>query len=272
MHRNGKIARLPREIRQELNERLSNEEMAKPLVAWLNGLPEVQAVLAAEFAGVPIREQNVSEWRKGGYQDWVQHEAALEVAVRLGERAAHWREEGHPSMAETLVFWLMGQLLVATRYVNEAEGDKKWQLVNKMCTNVGKLQRIEQQARIWRLGEEGPAKQPHPMPRPESAQAREQWEKQEQRVSSPPGEVVVKEAASAGESGEHATFRTYEPPADAPLPSEAAAAETMRKARQQMAKWSDDQLARDGFNGGSGRKSVLTGRIKVQRPVLQAAA
>ena len=269
MNRNGKIARLPREIRQELNERLSNEEMAKPLVAWLNSLPEVQAILAAEFEGVPIREQNISEWRKGGYQDWLQHESALEVAVRLGKTAEHWREERHPSMAESLVFWLMSQLLVATRYVNEAEGDKKWQLVNKMCANVAKLQRIEQQARIWRLAEEASGKQPAPMPRPERAPDRDQ---REQHAAGQPGGAEVEDASSARESADHTTFRTYEPPADAPLPSEAAAAETMRKARQQMAKWSDDQLARDGYTGGSGRKSVLTGRIKVQRPVLQAAA
>ncbi len=39
------------------------------LVAWLNSLPEVEAILAAQFAGAQIREQNLSEWRKGGYRD-----------------------------------------------------------------------------------------------------------------------------------------------------------------------------------------------------------
>jgi len=34
--RNGKIARLPRAVRQELNRRLDEGEQGKKLVAWLN--------------------------------------------------------------------------------------------------------------------------------------------------------------------------------------------------------------------------------------------
>ena len=71
--RNGKIARLPRAMREELNRRLRDGEQGNKLVAWLNGLPEVKAVVALEFGGKPIREQNLSEWRKGGYRDWLAH-------------------------------------------------------------------------------------------------------------------------------------------------------------------------------------------------------
>ena len=45
--RNGKIVRLPREVRQQLNRRLQDGEQGKKLVAWLNALPEVQAIAAA---------------------------------------------------------------------------------------------------------------------------------------------------------------------------------------------------------------------------------
>ena len=43
MTRNGKIARLPLAIRQQLNQRLQNGELGQELVSWLNQLPEVQA-------------------------------------------------------------------------------------------------------------------------------------------------------------------------------------------------------------------------------------
>jgi hypothetical protein len=43
----GKIARLPRERREELNGRLQNGEVGRKLVEWLNGLPAAQAVPAA---------------------------------------------------------------------------------------------------------------------------------------------------------------------------------------------------------------------------------
>ena len=45
----GKIGRLPRAIQEPVNLRLENGERARTLVAWLNALPEVQAMLAAEI-------------------------------------------------------------------------------------------------------------------------------------------------------------------------------------------------------------------------------
>jgi hypothetical protein len=56
--RKGKIARLPLEIRTRLNQFPHNGERARSLIAWLNALPEVQAVLAHDFAGQPISECN----------------------------------------------------------------------------------------------------------------------------------------------------------------------------------------------------------------------
>src|SRR5580658_951731 len=74
---NGKIARLPVAIRQELNRRLLNGEPARQLVVWLNGLPEVQAMLAAHFQGQPIGEMNLSRWKNGGYLAWCDQQIAL---------------------------------------------------------------------------------------------------------------------------------------------------------------------------------------------------
>jgi len=70
MTRNGKIARLPNAIRNELNERLLDGERAVTLVAWLNGLPQVQAVMREVFEGRPVTEDNLSQWRNGGYLAW----------------------------------------------------------------------------------------------------------------------------------------------------------------------------------------------------------
>jgi hypothetical protein len=40
MTRNGKIARLPQEIREQVNRRLEDGEPGKQIAEWLNGLPE----------------------------------------------------------------------------------------------------------------------------------------------------------------------------------------------------------------------------------------
>jgi hypothetical protein len=84
MTHNGKIGRLPKSIQTELNRRLRNGEKGQALAAWLNSLPAVQAVLAAEFhGGKPIRQQNLSQWRKRGYLNWLRQQEALEITQEL---------------------------------------------------------------------------------------------------------------------------------------------------------------------------------------------
>ena len=87
MTRHGKIARLPRPIREQLNQRIDNGETGVHLVAWLNALPEVQSVLAAHFEGAPINEQNLSAWKQGGFVDWLRHQQAQEWVGRLVEES-----------------------------------------------------------------------------------------------------------------------------------------------------------------------------------------
>jgi hypothetical protein len=90
--RHGKIARLPFPIREDVNRRLREGVEGKMVVAWLNTLPEVRAILDGVFGGGVIREQNLSEWRKGGYRDWLEREERLELTVRLGEEVAELAE------------------------------------------------------------------------------------------------------------------------------------------------------------------------------------
>jgi hypothetical protein len=68
---NGKIARLPRAIRKNLNERLDRSEPGLQLLVWLNALPEVKQVVQKKFASAPINKQNLSNWRQGGFQEWL---------------------------------------------------------------------------------------------------------------------------------------------------------------------------------------------------------
>jgi hypothetical protein len=88
MTRNGKIARLPLSLREELNRRLCDGEQGKDLVDWLNNQPAVQEVLKKEFAGRPISEQNLSEWKQGGYEDWLQHQETRAWVQELASQSA----------------------------------------------------------------------------------------------------------------------------------------------------------------------------------------
>ena len=69
MTRTGKIARLPRALREQVNCRLLDGQPGTEIVAWLNELPEVKDTLARDFGGRPVSEQNLTDWKQGGYQD-----------------------------------------------------------------------------------------------------------------------------------------------------------------------------------------------------------
>lgn len=84
--RNGKIARIPWKIREELNRRLQNAELAAPILEWLNSLPDVQQILSTLFDGKRVTRQNLTEWRYGGYQEWLRHQSRQESIQRVVEQ------------------------------------------------------------------------------------------------------------------------------------------------------------------------------------------
>jgi hypothetical protein len=84
----GKIARLPKHIRDQLNRRLEENHPTEGILPWLNALPEVQKILAAQFDGAPISHRNLSNWRLGGFQRWLQNQGPLAQLKQLGEDAS----------------------------------------------------------------------------------------------------------------------------------------------------------------------------------------
>jgi hypothetical protein len=106
MTRNGKIARLPLAIRQELNQRLQDGQKARQLVPWLNSLPEVQAVLAAEFNGIPITERNLSRWKAGGYRSWEQDQKAREGLASFLEEAGGLKAAAQEGLTDRMVVFV----------------------------------------------------------------------------------------------------------------------------------------------------------------------
>ena len=87
INRNGKIARLPRALRDRINLALYNRYPAKDLAQALNQMPEVKAVMAQSFSSRPLRPQNISEWKQGGYRDWLHHRQILEQQSELAADA-----------------------------------------------------------------------------------------------------------------------------------------------------------------------------------------
>lgn len=153
MTRTGKIARLPRALREELNGRLQNGAQGKRLVAWLNAVPEAQAVLKAEFGGRAISEQNLSEWKQGGYREWQAHREALERAGELAASASELTGKAG-AMADHLAIVLTSRYVAAlAEWDGDLEGGngQKLRVLRALCQDVVELRRGDHSAARLKL-------------------------------------------------------------------------------------------------------------------------
>jgi len=138
----GKIARLPLAIRTELNQRLQNGEPGKPLLQWLNGLPEVQAVLAAQFDGHPIVKMNLSRWKQGGYLSWEAEQRALAAAAGLAEQAARLHGAVKDDLAENMIFVLTARMAVELERLDTLpDGEQKSKIWRELIGSLILLRR-----------------------------------------------------------------------------------------------------------------------------------
>ena len=113
MTRKGKIARLPQTIREQINLRLQDGVGGKQIAEWLNTLPEVTGLMAAEFDGQPINQINLCHWKLGGYRDWHAQQEALQAVSRFGADAPEISNSTGGQLADQLVVCLMARIAVA---------------------------------------------------------------------------------------------------------------------------------------------------------------
>jgi Protein of unknown function (DUF3486) len=147
--RNGKIARLPREIRHQLNERLERSEESPKILPWLNALPEVVEVIKEDFDGAPISKQNLSEWRQGGFQEWLARRELREDARDLAECAQDMAEQVEGVLADaaaTVLAARLGRLMANWDGEVDEKFEAKSRVLNRLCRSVVQLQRGMHQA------------------------------------------------------------------------------------------------------------------------------
>jgi len=152
--RTGKIARLPKAVREQLNRRLQDGEPGKRLVEWLNTLPEVQEVLRADFGGRPISEQNLSEWKAGGYREWLLQQEALDMVKRVAADADELQQATTEPLTDKLAPWLVARYFVAAKALATGNGEVDWRLLRELCNDVVALRRGDHYAARLRLERE----------------------------------------------------------------------------------------------------------------------
>jgi hypothetical protein len=148
--RNGKIARLPLELRDQLNFRLADGEPGNRLVEWLNSSPDVVKVMAEQFEGRPITENNLSEWRAGGYEEWLTLHAFLDETRVLSENAGEIADTGISSDHLHIVLLAHhAHLLQNLEIMPENEFKNRLNTVRKLTASIMNMRRGElQKARV----------------------------------------------------------------------------------------------------------------------------
>jgi len=142
---NGKIALLPRPIQEELNQRLQRREPFKIILAWVNSFPETKALLEADFDGVPVSKQNLTEYKRFGFLDWEARQKALEFAATLNEDDTALQKILPSDLAEKLCRWVSVRYAAATRTLSNTSPDLEKELrhLRNFCLLILALRRGE---------------------------------------------------------------------------------------------------------------------------------
>lgn len=117
--RKGKIARCPLAIRDEVNRRLLDGQSGPIILNWLNAQEAVLRVLDQHFGEEPITAQNLSEWRQGGYQEWLSRRERVETTKDLANFAAKLGEAAGGTLADGSAAILGGKFLEALESADE---------------------------------------------------------------------------------------------------------------------------------------------------------
>lgn len=128
--RNGKIARLPKELRDKINTMIQD------------GLPYLQIIDSLGLAAHGISEMNLSRWKNGGYLDWVREmqlvqviETKYELALAIVERSTQGNDAGQAVLqviAANLCQFLVETDPVVLRDSLLSDADKFTRFVNAM--------------------------------------------------------------------------------------------------------------------------------------------
>lgn len=133
--RNGKIARCPPAIRAEVNRRLAEGEGGPKILAWLNSQEPVLRVLEDYFGEQPVSPQNLTEWRQGGYQEWLDRRDQLDTTKGLADYSLELASRNGGNTTDGATAIAGGQLLMIFESLDVAAQKKL--LTDKPGTYLG---------------------------------------------------------------------------------------------------------------------------------------
>lgn len=139
--RHGKIARLPRSVRELVNRRLEDGESAEQILSWLNAQAEVKAVLTQHFDGVEISPQNLSEWRAGGFAEWQRETTREDTLRQLADYSHRLAASAGAHLSAGAAAVASGKILQVLELV--ADGDDEGIDFEGLVKSLAKLRALE---------------------------------------------------------------------------------------------------------------------------------
>ena len=151
MARVGKIARLPLVVREELNNRLRDNESGQSILEWVNALDATKDALQRHFGGEPISDSNLSVWRQGGFAEWLREQDDIERIHRLQEVSLRLAKASGGNLSEGLLALNVGRIQEALeqfweglREVESTEdGNEKDKAITKLLSSLTDIRSME---------------------------------------------------------------------------------------------------------------------------------
>src|SRR3954470_12934811 len=117
-HRRGKVARLPKLLRDQINRMLRDGHSYHHILEKLKTIPDA--------ATIPISKQNLSRWKFGGYLDWLAqqewredlHDRQADALPLLEDPTGSWFQEVSLQIAAMRIFELLQRLEASTLSAN----------------------------------------------------------------------------------------------------------------------------------------------------------
>jgi hypothetical protein len=118
----------------------------EPLLAWLNAEKAVQYILREQFDSRPVNKQNLSQWRNGGYVDWLSHQQTLEMAHRnlAGDAEAFDEITDGGRFGENLATLMHVKLAQISKPLMNHDGhtlDQRWRRTRQVLKEFNRLRR-----------------------------------------------------------------------------------------------------------------------------------
>ena len=129
----GKIARLPAETREQVNRMLYDGRTGQQIMSFLD-----------THGTTDISDSNITQWRQGGYQDWLKSESQVERTRERAELSMRLATAAGGSLTQSILARIAGDIDEKLDGLSDEDVEKIQPLLNTLVdAEKARLKAIE---------------------------------------------------------------------------------------------------------------------------------